>query len=82
MGQNVANICRSIDFLGGSKFTRASGGPQNGGKMTGMDYLNLEILTGWVQCLNKAQFVQPGAFAGFPPPGLFRVKTTASPQKF
>ena len=36
---NVAKICRSIDFPGVSEFTRASGGPQKGGKMTGMEIL-------------------------------------------
>ena len=35
MRQNVAKI----DFPWGSEFIGASGGPQNGGKMTGMDIL-------------------------------------------
>ena len=39
MHQNVAKICRSIDFPGGPEFTGASGRPQNGGKMTGMGIL-------------------------------------------
>ena len=46
MCQNVANICRSIGFLGGSEFTRASGGPQNGGEMTGMDILEFRDING------------------------------------
>ena len=35
-----------VDFPGGSEFTRASGGPQNGGKMTGMDILEFTDING------------------------------------
>jgi len=43
---NAAKICRSIDFLGVSEFTRASGGPQKGGKMTGTDILEFRDING------------------------------------
>ena len=46
MRQNVGKICRSIGFPGDSEFTRASGGPQNGGKITGMDILELSDING------------------------------------
>ena len=46
MCQNVTQICQTIDFPGGSEFTRASGGPQNGGKMTGMDILEFRDING------------------------------------
>ena len=36
MRQNLGNFWPYIDFQGGSEFSRASEGPQNGGKMTGM----------------------------------------------
>ena len=44
-------ICRSIDFPRGSEFTLASGGPQNGGKITGMDILEFRGINepaGWL----------------------------------
>ena len=37
---------RSIDFPGLSEFNRASEGPQNGGKMTGMDILQFRDING------------------------------------
>ena len=37
---------QSIDFPGLSKFNRASEGPQNGGKMTGMDVLEFRDING------------------------------------
>ena len=37
---------RSIDFPGLSEFNRASEGPQNGGKMTGMDLLEFRDING------------------------------------
>ena len=46
MSQNVATIFRSINFPGGSEFTWLSGGPQNGGKMTGMDILEFRDING------------------------------------
>ena len=48
--ENVATICWSIDFPGGSEFTLASGGPQNGGKMTGMDILEYRDINGPDPC--------------------------------
>ena len=36
----------SYNFPGGSKFTRASEGPQNGGKMTGMTTEYLTYISG------------------------------------
>ena len=44
--KDIAKICRSINFLGGSEFTRAPGGPQNGGKMTGMEILEFRDING------------------------------------
>ena len=46
MRQNVANICRSINFPDGSEFPRAPGGPQNGGKITVMDTLEFKDING------------------------------------
>ena len=37
---------RSIAFPGMSEFNRASEGPQNGGKMTGMDVLEFRDING------------------------------------
>ena len=39
-------FCRSNNFPGGSEFTRASEGHQNGGKMTGMDVLEFRDING------------------------------------
>ena len=36
----------SIDFPGMSEFNRASEGPQNGGKMTGIDLLEFRDING------------------------------------
>ena len=46
MRQNMANNFRSIDFPRGSEFTWAPEGPQNGGKMTGMDILEFRDING------------------------------------
>ena len=36
--QHLATFWRSIDFRGGSEFSRASEGPQDGGQMTGNNF--------------------------------------------
>ena len=44
--KNLGNFWRSSNFQGGSEFTRASEGPQNVGKMTGMDVLEFRDING------------------------------------
>ena len=44
--QKLENFRLSIDFTGGSEYTRASEGPQNGGKMTRMDILEFRDING------------------------------------
>ena len=65
---------RSSDFPGGSEFTRASEGPQNGGKMTGMDVLEFRDINGPDPMPKYGAIWSIGSRGGIsPPPGLFRV---------
>ena len=75
--KNLGNFWRSSDFQGGSEFTRASEGPQNGGKMTGMDVLEFRDINGPDPMPKYGTIWSIGARGGgdfSPPPGLFRVK--------
>ena len=54
-------------FQGGSEFTWASEGPQNGGKMTGMDLLEFRDINGPYPMPKMVQFGRAGAWCGFPP---------------
>ena len=46
MRKNLATIWRSNNFPGGSEFPRASEGPQNCGKKTGLDILEFRDING------------------------------------
>ena len=46
MRKNLATVWQSTNFPGKSQFTRASEGPQNSGKMTGMVILEFRDING------------------------------------
>ena len=59
----------------GSEFTRASEGPQNGGKMTGMDVLEFRDINGPDPMPKYGAIWSIGCLVWIsPPPGIFRVK--------
>ena len=68
--KNLENFWRSNDFQVGSDFTRASEGPQNGGKMTGIDLLEFKDINGPDPMPKYGQF---GRWVESPSTGLFRV---------
>ena len=59
----------SNDLPGGSEFTQASEGPQNGGKMTGMDLLEFRDING----PKNGAIWSIGCQGWIAPAGLFRV---------
>ena len=66
---------RSIDFPGLSEFNRASEGPQNGGKMTGMDLLEFRDINGPDPMPKYGAIWSIGCQGGISPlPSIFRVK--------
>ena len=74
MRKNLETKWQSTNFQGGSEFTRASEGPQNGGKMTGMDLLEFRDIKGPDPMPKYGAIWLIGSRGGIPPPGLFRVK--------
>ena len=68
---------RSINFPGLSKFNGASEGPQNGGKMTGMDLLEFRDINGPDPMPKYGAIWSIGCLVWISPcPSIFRVKGT------